>query len=145
MSKSAKFGLDFRQHSPLRLSRPRFEMKQVATHRVKVQGGWGVPIIDRCLHFTLNLAQINPPSSDEDCPISLKFGTEVYHVTADTINTSVHGQWVKGQGHMVKCPPVTKISVRIGVAESNGVVGILMGSSEIAVSVHVQYKFGQKH
>ena len=41
-------------------------------------------------------------NSAADCSISLKFGTEFDHVTADTLNaTNVQGQRVRGQGRSV--------------------------------------------
>ena len=55
------------------------------------------------------------------------------------IRSRSSGQSLKGQGHNVK-----KSSVLLSIAESNGDVRIiLIGSWDIAVYAHVQYKFGQ--
>ena len=54
---------------------------------------------------------------------------------------------VIGQGHSVKTSSDRQIIAlfkEIGIAESNGDVRILIGSSGMAVCAHAQYKCGQK-
>jgi len=74
--------------------------------------------------------------------LSLKFGTECDHVTADVLQTFKVS--VKGQGHSLKTSSIIAPFWEIWVAKSNGNARIFIESLEVALCVHAQYKIGQK-
>ena len=82
-------------------------------------------------------------NSSTDCSILLKFVTDFDHVTADVLQMFT----VKCHGYSVKTSSDRQIIALLqetGVAESNGDVRILIGSSKMAVCAYAQYQFGQK-